>query len=117
MRLSLLIGAAALAATPSLADTWTGAYGNTVLSTYANGMTVKVYVEADHTYSIALPNGAVLKGSWADANGQSCFAVTDPPTKPGATPTCFPVKEYKVGDTFSGDDATGHFSGVIKAGR
>jgi len=32
-------------------------------------------------------------------------------------PPCFPVKEYKTGDTVSGGDATRHFTGVIKAGR
>ncbi|HWA90121.1 MAG TPA: hypothetical protein VG889_08820 [Rhizomicrobium sp.] len=114
---TLIIATALFVATQASADTWTGAYGNTIESTYGDGRVVKVYVEADHSYSILLPNGATLKGTWADAGGQSCFTVTDPPQKPGATPTCFPVKEYKIGDTFSGDDATGHFNGAIKAGR
>src|ERR1700743_2623739 len=117
MRTSLLIAAAVFAATPALADTWTGAYGGTIESTYADGKVVKVYVNADHSYAITLPNGAVLKGIWADAGGQSCFTVTDPPPATGAPPTCFPAKEYKVGDTFQGQDANGKFSGIIKAGR
>lgn len=117
MRTTIMIAAALCAATPALADTWTGAYGGTIVSTYADGRVVKVYVNPDHTYSIGLPNGKTLKGSWADANGQSCFTLTDPPPAPGSAPSCFPIKEYKVGDSFSGDDATGHFTGVIKAGR
>lgn len=102
---------------PACADTWSGVYSNTIVSTYSDGRVVKVFVEPDHTYSILLPNGATLKGKWADANGQSCFTVTDPPPAPGAAPTCFALKEYKVGDTFEGADSTGSFKGVIQSGR
>lgn len=109
--------AVVLMTVPAAADTWTGVYGNTIDATYTDGRTAKVYVEADHTYSIKLPDGTVLKGTWADAGGQSCFTLTDPPAKPGDKPVCFPVKEYKVGDTFSGTDSTGSFTSVIHAGR
>ena len=104
-----------LAALPAQAGTWTGAYGNTIVSTYQDGRVVKVYVQPDHTYSIALPGGKTLKGTWADANGESCFTLSNP--APGAKPTCFPEKAYKVGDTFSGKDASGSFTGKIVAGR
>lgn len=113
MRKLVLIGATLLAASPALADTWTGAYDGTIVSTYADGRTVKVYVNADHSYSVALPDGKTLKGTWADANGQSCFTLNDT----GAKPTCFPVKEYKAGDTLAGEDPTGKFTGVIQTGR
>ncbi len=36
MRISLLIAAALFTATPALADTWTGAYGGTIESTYSD---------------------------------------------------------------------------------
>jgi hypothetical protein len=113
------IGAFACAgfASPALAGTWDGAYGNTIVSTYSNGNVVKVYVEADHTYSITLGDGSKLKGTWADGSGGSCFTVTDPPPKPGATPTCFAIRDYKVGNTFSGSDSFGSFTGVVQAGR
>ena len=100
------------AATPAFADTWTGAYGNTITSTYSDGRVVKVYVNADHSYSVVLPDGKTLNGTWADAGGQSCFTLST-----GGKPSCFPIKEYQVGDTFSGTDATGSFTGVITAGR
>jgi len=111
---SLLLAAAlvAAAAVPALADTWTGVYGNTITSTYSDGRVVKVYVNDDHSYSVVLPDGKTLNGTWADANGQSCFTLST-----GGTPSCFPIKEYQVGDTFSGTDATGSFTGVISAGR
>ncbi|MGZ5936290.1 MAG: formyltransferase family protein [Rhizomicrobium sp.] len=37
-----------------LSPTLEPVYGNTITSTYADGQVVKVYVEAVHTYSIAL---------------------------------------------------------------
>jgi hypothetical protein len=97
---------------PTLADTWSAVYGNTITSTYTDGRVVKVYVDVDHSYSILLPNGQTLKGTWADAGGQSCFTLSS-----GGKPSCFPIKDYKVGDTFGGSDATGSYTGVITAGR
>jgi len=117
MRRTLVLAFLAAAAVPAWADTWSAAYDGTILSTYADGRTAKVYVNADHTYSVVLPNGTTLKGTWADGNGQSCFSLTDPPAAPGSKPTCFEAKEYKVGDSFSGEDATGKFTGTIRAGR
>lgn len=118
MRTIALIGSVLLCgASSALADTWTGVYGNTITSTYADGRVVKVYVEPNHTYSIVLQGGVKLSGTWADGSGGSCFTLTNPPPAPGAKPSCFPLKEYKVGDSFSGADATGKYVGVITAGR
>jgi hypothetical protein len=117
MKIAAMVIAAALACGPALADTWSGVYEGTILSTYDDGRTAKVYVNADHSYSVVLKDGTVLKGNWADAGGQSCFTLTDPPAAPGSKPTCFPVREYKVGDSFEGEDSTGKFTGVIQAGR
>ena len=104
------------ATVPASAGTWTANNNAKIVSTYADGRVVKVEVRPDHTYSITLPDAKVLKGTWKDADGQSCFTVTDPAPAPDAKPTCFPLKQYKVGDTFSGEDASGKFTGVIKAG-
>lgn len=104
-------------AAPAIADTWSGAYGGTIVSTYANGNVVKVYVNADHSYSITLADGKVLKGTWKDGDNGSCFYQSDPAPAADQKPACFPLKDYKVGDTFSGEDAGGKFTGVIKAGR
>ena len=110
---AILCGAT-LTALPALAGTWTGVANATIVSTYSDGRVVKVYVNPDHSYSIALPDGKTLKG---DANGQSCFHQKDPAPTAGVKPACFPVKEYKVGDSFSGEDAGGKFTAAIKAGR
>jgi len=97
---------------PAAADTWSGAYSATIQSTYSDGRSAKVFVEADHSYSVLLPNGTKLAGTWADANGQSCFTLNGT-----TTPTCFPAKDYKVGDHFAGEDGSGKFTAVIVEGR
>jgi len=120
MRLFSCVCVAAFAAfslASASADTWSGAYGNTILSTYSDGRLVKVYVDADHTYSIVTANGTVIKGTWADGSGGSCFTTTSPPPAPDAKPICFPIKDYKLGDSFGGADASGSFTGVIQPGR
>lgn len=100
-----------------LADAWSGAYDGTIVSTYTDGRVVKVYVNPDHTYSVALSDGKILKGSWNDNANQSCFSLTDPAPAAAAKPSCFPLKAYKVGDTLHGEDSSGKFTGILKAGR
>lgn len=118
MRKTLVLACLIITAAPAAAGTWDAAYGNTVVSTYADGRVVKVYVNADHTYSLLLPDGkTTIKGTWADADGQSCFTATDPAPKPGDKPVCFPIMEHKVGEPYSGEDASGKFTSVIKPGR
>jgi len=118
--IGLLAGAgllAAAAAGPAVADTWSGAFGNTIVATYADGRVVKVYVEPDHSYSIATADGQTIEGTWADAAGQSCFTITAPAAYVGSAPTCFPAKDYKVGEGFDGQDSSGAFHGLVTAGR
>lgn len=105
-------------AAPASAGTWDAAYNNTVVSTYADGRVVKVMVNADHTYSLLLPDGkTTIKGTWAEADGQSCFTATDPPPPAGAKPVCFAAMEHKVGEPYPGEDPSGKFTSVIQAGR
>ncbi len=113
------IALAALAfETPAFADTWTGAYENTIVSTYDDGHIVDVYVEPDHSYTIVPRDGsATISGTWSDKTGESCFTITDPAEYAGGDPLCFAIKEYKVGDTFEGSDSTGHFTAEIVKGR
>jgi hypothetical protein len=120
-----MLGRAALAALVAIAcgvgaaaaETWSAAYGGTIVATYANGSSVKVFIEPDHTFSIAPPQGDKLSGTWKDEGGQSCFTVTVPAAAAGGAPTCVPDKDYQVGDGFDGKDATGAFHAVINAGR
>lgn len=118
MRYAALLAGLIAVAAPAAAGTWDGAYGATIVSTYTDGRVVKVWVNADHTYSLLLPDGkTTIKGTWADANGQSCFTTTDPPPSPDAKPVCFPIREHNVGDSYGGEDASGKFTSVVQAGR
>lgn len=109
---------AGLAAGPAAADTWSAAYGNTIVATYTDGRVAKVFVEPDHTYAIVpQAGGDTIHGTWADKDGQSCFTITAPAAAVGGAPACFPVKDYKVGDSFPAKDATGTATAVITAGR
>ena len=110
------LGAAAIAG-PAAADTWSAAYTATVVATYADGHSVKVFIEPSHTFTIAPAIGAPLHGTWQDAADQSCFTITDPPAAAGGAPTCVADKAYNVGDGFDGKDGTGAFHAVITAGR
>ena len=103
---------------PAAADTWSGAYGNTIVSTYDDGHVVNVYVDEDHTYTIVpKAGGEMISGTWEDGGGESCFTITDPASYAGGEPLCFEQKDYQVGDTFEGTDSTGHFAAVIVKGR
>ena len=115
--LALCAGAAMLSS-PASADTWSGAYSATIVSTYGDGHVVKVYVEPDHTYRIVPASGEAITGTWADSSSQSCFTITAPAAYAGGAPSCYPLRDYKVGDAFDGVDAQGQsFHGVIAAGR
>lgn len=118
MRTIILAAALAVAAaSPALADTWSAAYAGTITATYADGHAVKVYVEPDHSYSIVPAEGETIRGTWKDGGGQSCFTIVTPAAYAGGAPVCIAAKDYQVGDSFEGEDATGHFTGVIAAGR
>ena len=110
------LGAAAIAG-PAAADTWSAAYTGTIVATYADGHTVKVFTNADHTFTITPVSGAPLHGTWQDGGAQTCFTITDPPAAVGGPPTCIADKAYNVGDGFDGKDGTGAFHAVINAGR
>jgi hypothetical protein len=100
-----------------MADTWSVAYSGTIVATYADGHSVRVFVEPDHTFSIVPASGETLHGAWQDQGGQSCFTITAPASAAGGAPTCITAKEYQAGDSFDGKDGVGPFHAVINAGR
>jgi hypothetical protein len=111
-----LAGAAGLAA-PAAADTWSAAYTGTIVATYADGHSVKVFTNPDHTFVIRPATGDPLSGTWQDEGAQTCFTITAPAAAAGGAPTCIADKAYQVGDSFDGKDGTGAFHAVIDAGR
>ena len=122
MKIKMCLAAMALGAfaisVPAFAGTWSGAYDNTIVSTYDDGHVVDVYVEPDHSYTIVpRAGGDTIYGTWADKGNQSCFTITTPAKYAGGEPLCFALKDYQVGDMFDGADSTGHFKAEIVKGR
>ena len=106
----ILLGAAVLALTAgvALADNFEGYYGNTVVTTTADGAVIKTKINKDGTYASTLPNGTTAKGTWAwkDAT-TACFTQTEPAPAAGSGPACFPIAPHKVGDSWTGKAADG----------
>jgi hypothetical protein len=107
-RILLAAAALAMSATVALADNLAGYYGNTVVTTTADGSAIKTKINKDGTYTSTLPNGTTTKGTWAwkDAT-TACFTQTEPAPAAGTGPACFPIDPHKVGDTWTGKAADG----------
>lgn len=103
MRKLVLGLAAALAATGAAhADPMASAYGNTVSITYPDGTIVELFIEPDGTYKATSPQQGQVGGTWAIADGQTCFTQLDPVPAPGMSPNCGPTVDKNVGDTWDG---------------
>jgi hypothetical protein len=104
-----------MAAGPALAaDPMSSAYGNTVVITYGDGTTVKLYIDEGGTYTGDGPTGAT-SGSWAISGGQTCFTQQSPEAAP---PSCGPTVSKSVGDSWQGTGQGGApVTVTIQAGR
>jgi len=95
--------AAALLATPALADDiMAGYYGNTVVSTSQLGESHTHY-KPDHTFDVTLTGGMGTftgKGTWEIKDGQLCRTYDQPP--PGLpNPFCIAVAAHQPGDSWT----------------
>lgn len=111
---TLALGAALLAGPAMAADAMASAYGNTVVITYGDGTVVKLFIEADGTYTGESPMGQ-SSGTWAISGGQTCFTQTSPQA---GEPSCSKTVSKNVGDTWTAPGAGGAPATVtIQAGR
>ena len=99
----LVLAAAFLAATsvPALAgdEIMASRFGNTTITKDAAGTENHVYYNADHTFTGK--QGAVgFKGTWKIDGGTICLTA-DPPIPNTPNPTCAPITEHKVGDSWT----------------
>jgi hypothetical protein len=103
----IFLTAAALAFSTTLAladDIMASRYGNTTISTDANGVQSKIYYAADGTFT-GTQSGQNFKGTWKIDGANICLNVD--PALPGTpNPTCVPVTAHKVGDTWGGGGRT-----------
>jgi hypothetical protein len=119
--LFLATTAVVLLSTAANADPFASAYGNTLTTTAPGGTKIVSYVNADGTWERHLPNGTVLKGTFAWKDDHTvCFTVTDPAPKPGEQSSgCRAIDGTQaVGDTWTETDPKGNsYTTTLTAGR
>ncbi len=122
MKHSAMVGLAAAlvafaVAGPALADNEAGMYGNTVVCTYPNGGTTKVYLKQGGDYTV-IRGGQTIQGKWTDDGTSICYHETDPAQPSDAKDVCTPSKAYKVGDSWTVTDPVGKTcKAELKAGH
>jgi len=90
------IGAVVLVVTVARAadDIMASRYGNTIVTTAANGVTNKMHYKADGTFD-ATQGAGTFSGTWKlDGKGVLCLTFV-----PSGS-TCAPAVAHKVGDTW-----------------
>jgi hypothetical protein len=103
--MKLILAAVAFAASVMVAvaaeDPMAGRYGNTVVTTTADGKEAgRTYYNADGTFSRKTPAGEV-KGTWKLDGDKLCLTQTEPAPPAGAAATCIPAHGgKKVGDSW-----------------
>jgi hypothetical protein len=98
------LGAALMLAGPALADdsVLASRFGNTTITKDASGNETRLYYSADHTVKVKA-GGKETNGTWKIDGGTICLTYANPAALPAGTPnpTCVPVSEHKVGETWS----------------
>jgi hypothetical protein len=100
---ALILGAAIVIATASTAlagdEVLASRFGNTTISKAADGTENHIYYAADHTLT-GKQGTTAFKGTWKIDGGTICLTF-DPAVPNTPNPTCVPVSDHKVGDTWS----------------
>lgn len=111
----LVAASPAQAAAPSEADL-TPAFGNTLLSTYPDGRTARMWLQAGGVYQGQGRRGGLSSGTWRVRNGQVCFSQRRPLPIPGSF--CTPIVPGGIGNSWTARAMTGETIRVsLVAGR
>ena len=100
-------------------DPMASRYGNTVVTTTADGKPAgNAYYDADGKVSRKTPDGKEVKGTWKLEGDKLCVTQTDPAPAADAKPTCLPFAAHKDGDTWDVTLPDGtKLKATLKAGR
>lgn len=102
--------------TPAAADI-RAAFGNTIVSRYPDGGTVRHYFDADGSYSARFSDGRSLTGRWAIEGGQVCLNNIRPRIML-ISRFCTEMRVAEVGDSWQSRDPLGRrVSNQLVAGR
>jgi hypothetical protein len=98
-------------------------FGNTVVSTYSDGRSQKIWISPDGTWSGLSRRGAPLAGKWTLKGEKVCLRQTHPPTLPFSFCQVLPADPATGVDSrdFSGAPihlrlVTGHVGAASPAG-
>lgn len=106
----------AVSATPALADI-RAAFGNTIVSRYPDGGTVRHYFDADGTYAARFSDGRSLTGRWVIEGAQVCLNQIRPRIML-ISRFCTEMRVAEVGDSWQSRDPLGRrVSNQLVAGR
>ena len=100
-----LVALAAVSAIPAKAD-MSSAFGNTVLSRYADGGWVKHWFESDGRYRAQFSSGRTISGEWRVEGDKICLNRIRPAIMM-IDRFCSPMIEARVGQTWSSRDPLG----------
>jgi hypothetical protein len=106
---ALVVGLALIAVSagyPAHAGVVDTVFGNTVISTYPDGRSQKIYMRPDGSWAGLSRRGNPLAGSWKLKNDAVCLKQSQPPTLPVAFCLPFPA-EPRIGATWISKDLTG----------
>jgi len=85
-------------------DIMASRYGNTTISTDANGVQTRTYYNADGTFT-GKQGTENFAGTWKLDGGNVCLTFAPAPSKPSYS-FCVPASAHKVGDTWAGVGST-----------
>ena len=110
-----LIGGQTPGGTPGEADL-RPAFGNTLLSTYPDGRTARMWLQSGGRYEGRGRRGGLSNGVWTVRDGQVCFSQRRPVPLPGSF--CTPIVRGGVGTHWTAKAMTGETIRVdLIAGR
>jgi hypothetical protein len=92
-------------AAPSGAERLAPAFGKTVVSTYPDGRTAKLWLKADGTYQGQGRRGGPSSGRWTVKGDRVCFRQQRPTSIPFSH--CAPLPAADAGASWTGKAATG----------
>jgi hypothetical protein len=83
------------------------AFGNTVVSTYPDGRSQRIWLHPDGSWDGKSRSGVVLAGHWRLSNGRVCLRQSKPPTLPFSYCAAFP-EHAEPGAQWPSHDVLGH---------
>lgn len=89
---------------PTVADL-EPAFGNTLVSTYPDGRTARMWLQRDGVYEGQGRRGGLSQGVWRVREGQVCFSQRRPIPMPGRF--CTPIVPGRIGATWTAQAMTG----------